>query len=67
VYHWEVILEEILDKIGDGTLGGEIYSIDFENEGLVLEYNDAFEVPDDVKAKADEAIDAIKDGSVTTK
>jgi basic membrane protein A len=67
VYHWEVILEEILDKIGDGTLGGEIYSIDFENEGLVLEYNDAFEVPDDVKAKADEAIDAIKDGSATTK
>ena len=67
VYHWEVILEEILDKIGDGTLGGEIYSIDFENEGLVLEYNDAFDLPDDVKAKADEAIDAIKDGSVTTK
>jgi basic membrane protein A len=67
VYHWEVILEEILDKIGDGTLGGEIYSIDFENEGLVLEYNDAYEVPDDVKAKADEAIDAVKDGSATTK
>jgi len=67
VYHWEVILEEILDKIDDGTLGGEIYSIDFENEGLVLEYNDAFDLPDDVKAKADEAIDAIKDGSVTTK
>jgi len=67
VYHWEVILEEILDKIGDGTLGGEIYSIDFENEGLVLEYNDAFDLPDDVKAKADEAIDAIKDGSATTK
>ena len=67
VYHWEVILEDILDKIGDGTLGGEIYSIEFENEGLVLEYNDAFDLPDDVKAKADDAIEAIKDGSATTK
>ena len=67
VYHWEVILEDMLDKIGDGTLGGEVYVIDFENEGLVIEYNDAFELPDDIKAKADEAIEAIKDGSATTR
>jgi basic membrane protein A len=67
VYHWEVILEDMLDKIGDGTLGGEIYTIDFENEGLVIEYNDAYELPDDVKSKADDAIDGIKDGSIATK
>jgi len=66
VYHWEVILDDMLDKIGDGTLGGEIYVIDFENEGLVIEYNDGFEVSDDVKAKADAAIDGIKDGSIST-
>jgi len=66
VYHWEVVLEPILDQIGDGTLGGEIYTIDFANEGLVLEYNPDVDVSDDVKAKAEAAIDGIKDGSIST-
>ena len=66
VYRWEVVLDEIVDKLLDGTLGGESFKIDFENEGLVLEYNDGFELADDVKAKADETIEGIKDGSIST-
>jgi basic membrane protein A len=66
VYHWEVILEDIIKKVQDGTLGGEIYEITLENEGLVIEYNDAYDLPGDVKDKADEAIDGIKDGSIST-
>jgi basic membrane protein A len=62
VYHWEGILEEMIDNVKDGKLGGELYSITFANDGLVIEYNDGFDLPDDVKKLADEAIDLIKSG-----
>jgi basic membrane lipoprotein Med (substrate-binding protein (PBP1-ABC) superfamily) len=66
VYHWEVVLRDIIDKIGDGTLGGEIYEINLENDGLVIEYNDAFDLPDAVKQAADDTIAGIIDGSIST-
>lgn len=66
VYHWEVILEDIIQKVQDGTLGGEIYEITLENEGLVIEYNDAFDLPSEVKEAGEAAIDGIKDGSIST-
>jgi len=60
VYHWEGILEEMIDNVKDGTLGGELYEITFANEGLVIEYNDGYDLPDDVKQLADDAIEKIK-------
>ncbi len=66
VYHWEVILETIIKNVQDGELGGEVFEITLENEGLIIEYNDAYDLPGDVKDKADEAIDGIKDGSIST-
>ncbi len=66
VYHWEVILEDIIQNVQDGQLGGEVFVITLENEGLVIEYNDAFDLSDDIKDKAQEAIDGIKDGSIST-
>jgi len=60
VYHWENMLNDMISKIGDGTLGGEIYEINFANEGLVIEYNEDFDLPDDVKDLGDAAIDAFK-------
>ena len=60
VYHWEHILEEIVNNVVDGTLGGEIYAITFANDGLVIEYNDAFDLPDDVKQLGDDAVDQFK-------
>ncbi|HZJ49105.1 MAG TPA: BMP family protein, partial [Acidimicrobiia bacterium] len=61
VYHWENMLEEWVKKIQDGTLGGEIYSITFANDGLVIEYNDAYDLPADVKQLGDDAVKAFKD------
>ena len=46
----------ILAQMDSGTLGGTTYVINFENGGLVLEYNDAYPLPDEVKAEADAAI-----------
>ncbi len=62
VYHWEHILEEMINNINEGKLGDEIYQINFANDGLVIEYNDAFDLPADVRKLADDAIEAIKSG-----
>jgi len=65
VYHWEVILREIIGNMEEGTLGGEIYAIDLANGGLVIEYNDAYDLPEDAAAQAEETTQGIIDGSVT--
>ena len=66
VYHWEILLRDMIAKINNGTLGGEIYSIDLANGGLVIEFNDGFDLPADVRAKADAAIEGITSGSIVT-
>ncbi|HLV43931.1 MAG TPA: BMP family protein [Aggregatilineales bacterium] len=65
VYRWEVVLREIFDRIENGQLGGEAFAITLENGGLEIVYNDAYELPDDVRAAADEAVQGIIDGSIT--
>lgn len=65
VYHWEVILEEILVAIEGGDLGGEVYSITLANGGQVIQYNDGFDLPADVRALGDAAEAGILDGSIT--
>lgn len=65
VYRWEVVLNEIFDRIESGQLGGEAFAITLENGGLEIVYNDAYEIPEDVRAAADEAIQGIIDGSIT--
>lgn len=66
VYHWEVVLRDIIAKIQAGTLGGEEYKIDLANGGEVIEYNDAYDLPADVKTLAEETIAGIIDGSIST-
>lgn len=66
VYHWEVSLREMVSQIQAGTLGGEIYEIDLANGGIVIEFNDGFDLPADVRAKADAAIAGLIAGSIST-
>jgi len=61
VYHWEHMLEEMINNVKDGTLGGELYKITFANDGLVIEYNDGFDLPGDVKKIGDDAVKVFKD------
>lgn len=65
VYHWEVVLRDIITKVQSGTLGGEAYVINLANGGEVIEFNAAYALPDDVKTLADETIQGIIDGSIT--
>ena len=66
VYHWEVVLSQMLDAIKAGTLGGKTYDITLANGGEVIEYNAAYPLSADEKAVGDAAIAGIKSGSITT-
>ncbi len=66
VYHWEVVLSQMIDAIKGGTLGAKSFTIDVSNGGEVVEYNSGYSLPSDVKAKAEETIAGIKDGSIKT-
>lgn len=65
VYHWEVVLEEMLTLIEGGTYGGQSFLITLENSGLEIDFNADYALPDDVKALAEETIQGIIDGSIT--
>jgi basic membrane lipoprotein Med (substrate-binding protein (PBP1-ABC) superfamily) len=64
VYDWTVVLDQILDNIQNGTLGGESYTITLANDGLVVEYNPNYDLPVDVVEAGTAAIEGIKDGSI---
>lgn len=66
VYKWDVILGDLIDQIKGGTLGGEVYEITLENGGLVIEYNEDFDLPSEVRDAAEDAIAGIIDGSMST-
>ncbi len=64
VYHWEVVLEQMIAMIQAGTLGGESFSIDLANGGEVIEFNPDYPLPADVNTLAEEAIQGIIDGTI---
>lgn len=65
VYHWEVVLRDMIDLIGQGTLGGQSFEINLANGGEVIEYNADYALPEDAKALAETTVKGITDGSVT--
>jgi basic membrane protein A and related proteins len=66
VYKWEVVLRDIIAKRADGVLGGELYEINLENGGEVIEYNPAYQLPAEVGQLAADTIAGIIDGSIST-
>ena len=66
VYKWEVVLMDIISNINDGVLGGESYIIDLENGGLVIEFNEAYELSEELQTLADETIAGIIADEVET-
>ena len=58
-------LDQIIELIQGGTLGGQAFAIDLANGGLVIQYNPGYDVPDDVTALAEETIQGIVDGTIT--
>jgi basic membrane protein A len=65
VYHWEVMLKEMIALIQSGTLGGKSFTANLANGGEVIEFNADYALPADAKTLADQTIAGIKDGSIT--
>jgi basic membrane protein A len=65
VYHWEVILKEMIGLIQGGTLGGQSFTANLKNGGQVIEFNDGYALPAEAKTLADDTIKGIIDGTVT--
>ncbi len=65
VYTWAPILSQIFTAINAGTLGGATYTISLGNGGEVIQFNDGYALSADVKAKADEIIKGIVDGTIS--
>lgn len=66
VYHWEIVLADLVEGVRAGTLGGTAYDINIGNEGLVVEFNPDFDVPEDVQALADDLIAQLASGELET-
>ena len=66
VYHWEVVLETILDQIAGGKLGGEVFELTLANGGLEIEFNDAFGLDADILAAAEQTVADLTSGAAST-
>ena len=64
IYDWTVVLEDIIGRVQNGEYGGEAYAITLANDGLVMDYNDAYDLPAEVREAADAAVAAIESGEI---
>jgi basic membrane protein A len=64
VYNWAPILEQIFATIQAGKLGGTTFTATLGNGGEEVQFNPSFTLPANVKAKADELIKGITEGTV---
>ena len=64
VYKWEVILSKIIADMDAGIKGGKKYEINLANNGIVIEFNDAYKLDPAVKEAGMKAMAGIKDGSI---
>ena len=64
IYKWDVLLLDMIRKIGEGILGGEYYVLTLENEGLVMEFDKDFEISEELMAVAEETIAGIVSGDI---
>jgi basic membrane lipoprotein Med (substrate-binding protein (PBP1-ABC) superfamily) len=61
VYHWEVVLEDIIANIGEGILGGESYTIDLENGGLTVDVSESTGLDEETVAEVQAMVDDLSE------
>jgi basic membrane protein A len=64
VYDWVGMIKEIIANRKAGKKGGQAYVLTLANGGLKMAYNSGYNLPADVRAKADAAVEGIKNGSI---
>jgi basic membrane lipoprotein Med (substrate-binding protein (PBP1-ABC) superfamily) len=65
VYKWDTVLDQIFTAIRAGKLGGDTFTLTLKNGGEQIQFNPGYNLPADVKAKADSLITGIGDGTIT--
>jgi len=65
VYKWEVVLRTIFDNAKAGKLGGDNHEITLANGGLVIEFNDDYDLAPEARAAGEAAVAGIIDGSIS--
>jgi basic membrane protein A len=63
VFDWTGVIKDMLENRANGVLGGIAYNLTLANDGLTFAYG-AVELPDDVMAAADAAIEDVASGIV---
>jgi basic membrane protein A len=63
-YDWTGILKQMIENRKNGKLGGESFVLDLKNGGLKMVFNPGYNLPADVKAAAEKAIEGIKAGTI---
>ncbi len=66
VYRWEVALQQLVDDISSGELGGSSYEINLDNGGLGIEYGN-WDVPDSIRDLVNSTIQEVISGDVATR
>ncbi len=64
VYHWEILLRQMIELIEGGTLGGQAFAINLANQGEVIQFNPGYALPDDVRALADQTVEGVANGTI---
>ncbi len=64
VYDWTAMLKDMIAKHQAGTLGGSVYTLTLENNGLKISYNPGYNLAADVKAAGDAAIQGVQSGTI---
>lgn len=64
VYNWTDVLNQMIDNILAGTLGGESFEITLANGGLQIEFNPDYDVPQATIDLVETTIAGISDGSI---
>ncbi|MBN2305148.1 MAG: BMP family protein [Anaerolineae bacterium] len=65
VYDWTVALNPIIEDVLAGEIEGEAYALTLENGGLLIEFNEDYELDEDVMAAGEEVMQAIIDGDIS--
>ena len=67
VYDWTGILKQMLNRIDQGKLGGQSYTINLRNGGEKIQFNPAYKLPASIKAAAQKQIKGIANGSIVVR
>lgn len=66
IYDWDIVLQGLVDDVAEGGLGGNIYGIDLDNGGLVIDLG-TMETTDEITRLVEDTSRLVVDREVATR